>query len=137
MCSKILHDCYSCYYMGILCQLVPYLPMCSGCISNMTAGADPGFSWRPPKTKTGFPQYKKAPQLINPSCSASSLSFFFYYFPLQLTGALQCKFWFGQFGLLLSVSQAGLTNCCLLQLHPWGGVGECHCSPPSISVDQA
>lgn len=34
--------------------------MCSGCISNMTEGADPGFSWWPPQNQNGLP-----PKLLN------------------------------------------------------------------------
>lgn len=63
----------------------------------------------------------------------SSLTSFFspsFLFPVQSSVTLQRNFCFAQFGLLLSVSQAGLANCFLLQLHSQGGEGVCQCSPP-------
>lgn len=104
--------------MGILCQVMAYLLVHSGCINNMPARTDPQFSlWPPLKTK----KKKTDPQSVNP---VSFLNFF--PFPVPLRGTLQCKFWFGQFGLLLSVSQA---NWCLLQLPCEGREGgvECVC----------
>lgn len=98
------------------CQLVPYLPMCLSYISNKPAGADPGLSWRPPNRLSSLKQILgRLIQVLQRIFVSSS------YFPVDLTGSLQCEFWFAQFGLLLSVSQAGQANCCLLQLHPWGG----------------
>ena len=77
---------------------------------------------------TSWPQKVSPPQnrsSVNPNFSFSS-----FLSPVQLTGSPQCGFWFG---LLLSVSQASQTNCCLLQLHPRGG--EVSLFTPSVSVD--
>lgn len=41
--KEVLQDYYGAV-MDILCQVLPYLPVHSCCISNMPAGTDPGFS---------------------------------------------------------------------------------------------
>lgn len=61
--------------MGMLCQLVPYLPMCLSYISNKSAGANPGLSWRPPKWSLLL---KTDPRSINPSSSTSFCVFFLF-----------------------------------------------------------
>ena len=67
----------------------------------------------------------------------SKLCWSLFVFPVLPTGTFQCNFWFGRFVLLLSVSQASVANCCLLQLHAWGGGGCVSLFTPSVSVDHA
>lgn len=47
------------------------------------------------------------------------------------------EFWFWSVCTVVVCQSFGLTNCCLLQLHAWGGVAKCHCLPHCVSVDQA